>query len=326
MFIQNCVFQLCLVSSPYINGPTRNLTLTIFLMALAVAEFEKLVVTLGHGMVVTHFNVAASCLFVYDFLLNIDLEYQFIWKAPWSIFKILFLLQRYLPFFDTVVLDQYFIGYSTSFRPCITLYRITTWCSITGIFLSEIVLGFRLWAIWGGRKPFMAGLILFFLACWVPSFVFFGRFIRGVSYVSNKGMLSHHHGCLFSTQNNLIFMLWVLLMVYDTGAFIMMAIPGIQAYRMGGYSTLLKAVYQEGLIYYGLIFVVSIMNVVLISTLPRDFATLLAAFERILHSILASRSILHIREVASDTGHELPNSTVSQLSFTTMGDKSWGYR
>ncbi|KAK1225488.1 hypothetical protein PQX77_011576 [Marasmius sp. AFHP31] len=85
----------------------------------------------------------------------------------------------------------------------------------------------------------------------------------------------------------------------SVGTFIMMLIPGIRAYRTGGLPKLLRAVYREGVIYYAFISIVSVTNFVLILTLSGDYVHLLAAFERVLHSILASRCILHIREIAS---------------------------
>ncbi|KAJ8093970.1 hypothetical protein PM082_009855 [Marasmius tenuissimus] len=295
------------------------------------AAFEKLVVTLSHGLITTHFNVAASCLFVYDFLLNFDLEYTHIWKSPRSLFKILFLVQRYLPFIDTVVFVQYYIAESTSHRPCIIIYNVATWSSICGIVLSEIVLAYRLWAVWYRNRPVITGLCIFFLLCWVPSLVLFGKFIAGIKYISNRGLLSHHKGCLFGPSNNFIFLFWVLMMVYDTGTFIMMLIPGIRAYRTGGLPKLLRAVYCEGVIYYAFISIVSVTNFVLVLTLSKDYVHLLAAFERVLHSILASRCILHIREIASpsdvhwDSKHDTDTRTEGFELSDVSGVRAHGF-
>ncbi|KAF9255801.1 hypothetical protein L218DRAFT_304369 [Marasmius fiardii PR-910] len=43
--------------------------------------------------------------------------------------------------------------------------------------------------------------------------------------------------------------------------------------------------------------VFSLINVIFISTLPDDLIFLLTTFERVLHSALTSRAILHIRQV-----------------------------
>jgi hypothetical protein len=47
----------------------------------------------------------AAVAFLYDYALTFDTEVEQIWKAPWTPLKVAYLLQRYLPFFDTVYLS-----------------------------------------------------------------------------------------------------------------------------------------------------------------------------------------------------------------------------
>jgi hypothetical protein len=49
---------------------------------------------------------AASAVFIYDFLLTFDREVEQIWRAPWTLMKAAYILQRYLPLFDTVYLTN----------------------------------------------------------------------------------------------------------------------------------------------------------------------------------------------------------------------------
>ncbi|ESK84958.1 hypothetical protein Moror_9210, partial [Moniliophthora roreri MCA 2997] len=53
------------------------------------------------------FSVASGFLLLYDVLLNFGLEFEHIWKSKWSFFKILYLIQRYLPGVDTVIALPY---------------------------------------------------------------------------------------------------------------------------------------------------------------------------------------------------------------------------
>ncbi|KAF9010810.1 hypothetical protein BDQ17DRAFT_1234079 [Cyathus striatus] len=39
----------------------------------------------------------------YETLLTFDLEVNLIWNAKWNVVKVLFILTRYLPFFDTTI-------------------------------------------------------------------------------------------------------------------------------------------------------------------------------------------------------------------------------
>jgi hypothetical protein len=55
-------------------------------------------------------SVTAICvaLFVYDYSLTLTREIDFIWFSRWNVIKVVFLMQRYLPFLDLVVVS--FVG------------------------------------------------------------------------------------------------------------------------------------------------------------------------------------------------------------------------
>jgi hypothetical protein len=56
---------------------------------------------------------------MYDFLLTFDREVEQIWKAPWTLMKGAYILQRYLPLFDTVYINNASLW-------TILYYRLTT--------------------------------------------------------------------------------------------------------------------------------------------------------------------------------------------------------
>ena len=47
-------------------------------------------------------SVASSVLFVYDYFITLGMEIDLIWFSPWTPTKAIYLIQRYLPFIDTV--------------------------------------------------------------------------------------------------------------------------------------------------------------------------------------------------------------------------------
>ena len=52
-------------------------------------------------------TVAASALFIWDYILTFGMEVDLVWKSKWNLMKGLYLFQRYLPFIDTVWLVLY---------------------------------------------------------------------------------------------------------------------------------------------------------------------------------------------------------------------------
>ncbi|KAJ8085514.1 hypothetical protein PM082_004332 [Marasmius tenuissimus] len=284
--------------------------------APATEVFLKLTTSVWHQRTVTYVIVASSTILAYDMVLNLNLEVKHIWRKKWSLVKVLYLLQRYLPFVDSVGLFLYHqFKEALSPQDCFSSFHFGGWCHIVGIMLSEVLLAIRLWAVWERKISATIIILVFFLGCWIPSFVFFSSFIDATKFAASP--LPQFRGCFVSGGNDMVYLCWVLLMVYNTGALIMIVIPGFSAYRIGGKSKLVKAVYRDGVIYYILIFLVSLINIVVILTLPRDLVNILSPFERVLHSVLTSRAVLHIRRVAST---EPTVSTIPTMEFAATAN------
>ncbi|EEB99960.1 hypothetical protein MPER_00224, partial [Moniliophthora perniciosa FA553] len=76
--------------------------------AAAAAQLaDKLLNALNHQRIVSYIDVLSTFLFVYDVILNFNLELRHIWGSKWSLLKVLYIIQRYLPFFDTAVMVSF---------------------------------------------------------------------------------------------------------------------------------------------------------------------------------------------------------------------------
>ncbi|KAF9259386.1 hypothetical protein L218DRAFT_947615 [Marasmius fiardii PR-910] len=242
---------------------------TILDATAARAAFDGIIVALDHARLVSHIDVFNSTLLVYDVILNLALEIEHIWRRPWSSLTVLYIFQRYLPFFDTAVVTLHHdFGVNLSPSYCTVNYHVAAWCFMGGILLSEVLLTLRVWAVWERRTSVGVGFILFFFACWGTGCFFLARFLSAVKFAYPPFPIPNYHGCFLVNGSHAIYLCWVMWMVYDTGTLIMMLIPGVSAYRRGGRSELMRAVYRDGVMYYALIFLVSTTNVVVGLTLP----------------------------------------------------------
>ncbi|KAI3614171.1 hypothetical protein WG66_000112, partial [Moniliophthora roreri] len=229
--------------------------------------------------------VASGFLLLYDVLLSFGLEFEHIWKSKWSFFKILYLIQRYLPGVDTVIaLPYHDFGTNFTQEACQSAAQIAVIC-------------FRVRAIWGNGKTVTVVLGILLLGCWIPAFVFLEEWLSSLRYLILP--VENFRGCILLSANNLMYRSWVMMMVFDTVTLILTLIPGISAYRVGGRSKILITIYRD---------VASVVNVLAVLMLPSELGRVLASFERVLHSILTSRAVLHIRQVASEAVylHEIP--------------------
>ncbi|KAG7089119.1 hypothetical protein E1B28_010827 [Marasmius oreades] len=275
----------------------------------------------GHHLLVAYMDVISVTVLLYEVIVNLSSEIEHIWLRRWSFLTVLYLIQRYLPFFDAagLILNHDF-GANLSPRICSLSYSISGWSFLVGMILSEVILTLRVWAVWKRSIPVAMGLVVFFLACWVPGFVWSAQFLGAAKFTT----FSNTAGCFIIGGRDILYLRWVLLMVYDTGILVMILIPAIAAYKRGRRSSeLVNTVYQDGVIYYAFIFLTSVINVIVNVVLPPDLMFLLSSFERVIHSILASRAILHIRQVALRRSRETSRSTqqsMSQVLFTTHDD------
>ncbi|KAJ8085577.1 hypothetical protein PM082_004395 [Marasmius tenuissimus] len=281
--------------------------------------FTTLITGVWHQRIVAYLDVASSTILVYDLVLTLDLEIEYIWAKKWSLVTVIYLLQRYLPLFDIagVVLYREFKD-DMSLHDCVTSFRIAAWCIPAGIVLSEVLLAVRLWAVWGRKSSVAIGIFVFLLGCWTPCFVLVNRFIDSIQFATPP--VPHFRGCFISGGSHSLYLSWVLMVVYDAGTLIMIVIPGISAFRIGGKSDLYKAVYRDGIIYYIFIFFVSLINIIAISTLPSDLVHMLSCLERVLHSVLTSRAILQIRRVTSELDPTV--STLHSMKFAVRQSRS----
>ncbi|ESK86887.1 hypothetical protein Moror_3404 [Moniliophthora roreri MCA 2997] len=184
--------------------------------AAAAEHTRSLLSALNHQRIVSYVDVFSSCLLVYDLSLSFNLELRHIWASKWSLVKVLYIVQRYLPFFDTtvVVLHHQFAA-SLSPKYCSINYHISGWCFVVGIIISEIILTIRLWAVWQRSIPVAVGLAVFFLGCWVPCFIFLNEFLNSMAFT--VPLLPHFRGCYISGASQILYMCWVLMVIYDTG-------------------------------------------------------------------------------------------------------------
>ncbi|KAG7086927.1 hypothetical protein E1B28_002843 [Marasmius oreades] len=262
------------------------------------------------GLFVRFAQVAAGTLFVYDVLLNLDVELRHVWAAlslrrqrPIRVapmmFNLLYVVQRYLPLWDRVILDTYYMLGPSNTNTCETTYKMSARGAIIGIILSECLLAMRIRAVWLNSPCVTAMLVVLALSCSIPGVFFFVRFARGIHcpelYKPGTATLQ---GCYCLMENKDLYLSWIVLMVVNIAGFIMMAIPGIKAYRRVDRSNLAKVVYQDGVIYYASILLASLINVVVILQLPSTFVSMVSPLERVLHSIISSHMVLHIREMA----------------------------
>ncbi|KAF9249719.1 hypothetical protein L218DRAFT_887996, partial [Marasmius fiardii PR-910] len=150
---------------------------------------------------------------VMEIVENFPAEIEHIWMREWSFITVLYIVQRYLPIFDSVVvLFRNDFAPNLSVGQCTSGYRFITWSSGVGIMLSEIILALRVWTVWKRGTQVTIGLLVLFFGCWVPAFVFLGKFLGSLKFVPAPG-----RGCSIIGETTILYVFWLMMMVYEAG-------------------------------------------------------------------------------------------------------------
>ncbi|PPQ69712.1 hypothetical protein CVT25_012975 [Psilocybe cyanescens] len=230
---------------------------------------------------VRYAQLAGGVFFAYDYFLTIGMEVELIWRSKWNFIKLLYLFQRYLTFYDTfyaAFLLQF--GTDMSAGTCGTL------------------------------------------------FAQMGRVVAMASAVKNANYSDAPYpgfmGC-FTLDAKAIHLeyVWASLLAYDAVSLIFVLIPGIQLFplyqdRNGimSHSRLSNVVFRDGVIYYITLFIFSLLNIIFTLTLDPATRSSLATMGRTLHSALASRVLLHMRETVHVDPDMITDRVQSHMHFT----------
>ncbi|KAH8094770.1 hypothetical protein DFH11DRAFT_1694663 [Phellopilus nigrolimitatus] len=153
---------------------------------------------------------------VYDYLLTVNAEKALVWSSSWSPPKILFLLTRYLPFFDTTIVIWYQFRPQATLEECLIAYKTTGWLILLGIFIAEIILILRTWAVWERHRTIGIGLFVWTVVTWAPIMTSMGIFLNSLECTRTIPLILHN--CRVVSQSGVILAIcWILLMVFEAG-------------------------------------------------------------------------------------------------------------
>ncbi|KAL4266701.1 DUF6533 domain-containing protein [Pleurotus pulmonarius] len=249
-------------------------------------------------------TVASAAIVVYDYVLTFRLEYHYVWsKQQWSLIQVLFFVNRYMPFVDITLSLYAELVPSLSEQDCQLVYQLAAWSFCISIALSEVIFTMRTWTLWKTKRWSGIALVAFYLSCWVPLLFIFGKYLTHANVFSVRLPQYEYAACILDPGNGNVYLCWILVLVYDTGTMILMAVAGAKSYtqfhgRSGASSALVRTLYRDGIIYYIGLFVLSVANIITVLVLPRSLVNLFTLLQRAVHTVLSSRVILHLREQA----------------------------
>ncbi|KAJ3559523.1 hypothetical protein NM688_g296 [Phlebia brevispora] len=297
------------------------------------------------------YTVVASIMFmVYDYMLTLGAEVELVWASKFTTIKFLFFLTRYSPILDMTLLFTSTLPLSLSSRTCFWLHTPAIYLLVIGMAIAEYILAFRTWLVWG--RNLWLGIVLFggWTLVSVSCMVYLGFFSSSVKYISAP--LYGAQGCPIVAADRMPVIMYAELLVYEIALLILMIVKGVPQlrapYRMffargtDGISSgaIAEVLYRDGIVFYIILCCLSAANLAVTNSAPAQLNSSLAAWvvsralgstevksmfrvQRVMHSSLSARMILHLREAAkrdmNPSGIELENISSCQFAHPSSG-------
>jgi len=220
-----------------------------------------------------------------------------IWFQRWSVGKVLYILTRYWGLLDGILLLWYDFYARLTPDSCRIVY-IAASCSVNfGIIMCSVVLILRTYAIWGKNI-----YVLIYLASFQFVSVLVIIFALRQSAKSTTFMplgLPTIVACVPKMANDKVLVIFCFHMGFELNVLCLSLFKWIPQWREGSSTLLIRTLYRDGIIYFAVLFSISLANAILVIKLFNSpYYYILMEPQRALHSILTSRLIINVREAA----------------------------
>ncbi|KAH8118111.1 hypothetical protein DFH11DRAFT_1741131 [Phellopilus nigrolimitatus] len=236
----------------------------------------------------TLLSVATMTFLFYDYFITVDEEILLVWPSRLTFPKVVFFLNRYLPFVTTI-LGAYLTVFTTNYNLCENVFIASTVIICIVYIIAEVILFMRAYAIWERKLSILVLLSSTLAVSTGGAFYCLSRYIASTT---TAGIHLFHSGCLHVFPNRIIWITLVILVCCETLALFLLLIKRL-LYSQHVNSHLIRTIYKDGIFYYAFILCTTITNLLVLRFAPS-----------VLHSILCSRLLLHIRGAYSPLSAE----------------------
>jgi len=259
-----------------------------------------------------YYALGATVMLLYDTIITMDREVQFMWHSQWSGVKALFFFNRYA---NIVVYILSWISVNADW-PADLCHRIQLFPGIFNL-VQQLVIGAVLMlyvsALCNRSRP----IILAVLVVFITQIVIIGWSLGAITTVT---LPPPFVGCIRSSKKGSslrVITSWIMQLVFITVGFGIMFWHATRLRRHQVITPMISFMTRDGLKYFAVIFVANFVNVMNFSLVkPKDLRSLHATFSALLTVVMINRLILSIREEATGAAGQYSRSTVTETTGT----------
>jgi len=293
-------------------------------MADVVQEISALIQVVQDTQTCRYIDVAAYVAMMYDFLNTFPQEYALVWHSRWSNGKILYFCVRYPEAIEGLLWLIYDVGRRNTEKFCMAEGFIGMIGTSLFLVPLQIIVILRTVALWERNRNIMALLVITVLATDMTVLITLVRVARILRFAPDPLVYSVL-GCdsfidVTQSTQTITIPQWIALIVFDTLIF---ALTLIRAVRIQSYRTrLLTVLIRDGFLYYAVMLVLAVSNLVLFITLPSSRIALLPILtpvQRASYCIIGSRLMLNMRDVVNHISPAAGNTLTTMFPSARWG-------
>ncbi|KII91149.1 hypothetical protein PLICRDRAFT_496837 [Plicaturopsis crispa FD-325 SS-3] len=236
---------------------------------------------------------------LYDHVITIDEEVELIWRKPWSVSTILYLIVRYCGDTTFIVGSAVFLSNGLPASVCYRYFLFQSWVSTPVVWTMQLVMQMRVFALYGRSKKIAALTGLLFAGEMVVNVWMLARIYskqHGVTAIT----LPYPSVAICSMINiPSFFGFWYLPMIcFETVLFALalwVGIRHVQDMRKWTFSGILRVILRDSLFYFAAVLTAYTVSMALWLTMGAIFIQITEGFAMSASVIMGSRLVLNMR-------------------------------
>ncbi|KAI0708124.1 hypothetical protein C8T65DRAFT_650696 [Cerioporus squamosus] len=254
-------------------------------------------------------KVVACTMSLLEITSTLPEEVALVWPNKLNIMKIVFLVNKYSPLFDTsisITLDLL----THDAKACAIQYQVLAYSYITGILFSEFILMARTMALWQ-FNPYVSALLIAAALEMVPLVLFITHETVSHTEYPDSNVL-RIAGCLPSTQDQDLWPAYLYMILAETGIVFLTVLKWYQEPEGLMRGRLLATMYRDGSLFFAIVLVLSTINLLVMLSTPQEMSSCMQMPLRVIHSALCTRVLLNLRRASTQSSDGIDTDDVDR--------------
>ncbi|KAF7324934.1 hypothetical protein MKEN_00535700 [Mycena kentingensis (nom. inval.)] len=277
---------------------------------MAEAALHEVIRALEDVATTRYVSAAGFVMLLYDHVLTLDDEVEFIWSAPNTVAKILFLIMRYMvPLFmlgQAITRSGLAYIYMSDYA-CKVWTSFATYSGLVSIAISNFLVLLRIWTLLPRGHALVRWSVMFYIAMQTANVAVTTWVIVEMNDLPSDVLVFEPLVglCTFAKKPNVVW-LWVVGLAYEVVVFAVVAWNALarpRSMETEGEAQLLRMLFRDGLFYFVTLTVLRVSNTIISIVSPVSSLFVIVFFIWGSTTVTTSRLIINQRRARETARH-----------------------